>query len=863
MAFHTSGLPSIAAATADLWPSIANTLMVPWRGSTSPKPRSLQRRTASTVTAPAPAPATGRAAAIEQSNSAVSAPATKRSELPDFLRDAILPQPQYIVAGRSVANLSPSNISSDMAAMPQRSLAMANPLIRRSFSALMSRPLGHAMPGLRALHTYQPSRMQPFRWTANPQTLQYRGFGTGGISRSLLASREAAANRNPNSATAQNAFYQVLLKANMPAIVVERYQSGRFATSEAADEAYQKALAMLNGSSAVAGQADSAIHASGLTPTQIQAVGQAVAAHTKGGNMAMAAAGPGVAGKTGPLHVIVDETFGSAALRWIKFVLYFCLFTYLSLVVVTMLIDGLNTFKRPGGKVDNTEAKAENQKARFADVHGCDEAKEELQELVDFLRNPDKFSNLGGKLPKGVLLVGPPGTGKTLLARAVAGEAGVPFFFMSGSEFEEVYVGVGAKRVRDLFASAKAKSPSIVFIDELDAIGGRRNSRDATYVRQTLNQLLTELDGFEQNSGVIIIAATNFPESLDKALTRPGRFDRHVTVSLPDVRGRIAILKHHAQRIKAAADVNLEAIASRTSGLSGAELENIVNQAAIHASKTKAKAVSQIDFEWAKDKVIMGTERKSMVITPREKEMTAYHEAGHALVAFFARDTASELYKVTILPRGQSLGHTAYLPEMDKHSYTVKDYLGFIDRAMGGKVAEEIVYGNELVTSGVSSDLDAATRTAWQMVAQLGMSEKLGPVEYLRKYEQLSSETRAMVESEVKRVLDDSYSRARNLLLSKRKELDLLAKALVEYETLDKAEVEKVIRGEKLKGRIAVPPGPMAIPKPVETMEPGLPIPLTDPVPGSGGGTGTGAPPAPAPPPAAAASDDASDKESR
>nr|5UBV_A Chain A, ATPase domain of i-AAA protease [Thermothelomyces thermophilus ATCC 42464]5UBV_B Chain B, ATPase domain of i-AAA protease [Thermothelomyces thermophilus ATCC 42464] len=244
--------------------------------------------------------------------------------------------------------------------------------------------------------------------------------------------------------------------------------------------------------------------------------------------------------------------------------------------------------------------------ARFSDVHGCDEAKEELQELVEFLRNPEKFSNLGGKLPKGVLLVGPPGTGKTLLARAVAGEAGVPFFYMSGSEFDEIYVGVGAKRVRELFNAAKAKAPSIVFIDELDAIGGRRNSRDATYVRQTLNQLLTEMDGFAQNSGVIILGATNFPESLDKALTRPGRFDRHVHVSLPDVRGRIAILKHHAKKIKIGSDVNIAAIAARTSGLSGAELENIVNQAAVHASKEKAKAVMQAHFEWAKDKVIMG-----------------------------------------------------------------------------------------------------------------------------------------------------------------------------------------------------------------------------------------------------------------
>jgi ATP-dependent metalloprotease len=356
------------------------------------------------------------------------------------------------------------------------------------------------------------------------------------------------------------------------------------------------------------------------------------------------------------------------------------------------------------------------------------------------------------------------------------------------------------------------------------------------------------MDGFAQNSGVIILAATNFPESLDKALTRPGRFDRHVVVSLPDVRGRIAILRHHAKKIKMGPDVNLEAIAARTSGLSGAELENIVNQAAIRASKAKANSVLQTHFEWAKDKVIMGAEKRSMVITPKEKEMTAYHEAGHALVAYYSKPNAFELYKVTILPRGQSLGHTAFLPEMDKYSYTVRDYMSIIDRAMGGKVAEEIVYGNEYVTSGVHSDLDSATRTAWQMVGQLGMSERLGPVEYLRTYDRLSSETRAMVESEVKRLLDESYARARALLVSKRKELDLLAKALVEYETLDRAEVENVIRGEKLEGRISIPPGPMAVPKPAEPIEPGL-IP---PLPGApGDGAGPGGPPPPAPPPPA------------
>ncbi|KAL2024154.1 hypothetical protein VTK56DRAFT_9934 [Thermocarpiscus australiensis] len=853
MAFHASGLPltrasdkSIAAATSDLWPSIANTLAIPWRGSISASPAP-KTRPSGPVAAPHARWASSTAANDGRSIHVQRDVATKaKAELPIFMRDAVMPQ--HFLYGR-VSNAQPTNIFFELSNIPPRSLAMANPLIRRSFSILTARPLTN-LPAFRSMSTYQPSRMQKFDWIKPRRSTHHRGFVSSSIPRDLLANREAAANRNPTSATAQNSFYQLLLKANMPAIVIERYQSGRFATNEACDEAYQKALTMVNGTTGAAAQVDSAANLSGLSPTGLQAVGQAVAAHRTGGNMAFSTGG--ASGKNGPLHVIVDETFGTAALRWIKFLLWFGLCAYISLVFITVVVESLASIKRPGGKLDTTEAKAANQKARFSDVHGCDEAKEELQELVDFLRNPEKFNNLGGKLPKGVLLVGPPGTGKTLLARAVAGEAGVPFFFMSGSEFDEIYVGVGAKRVRELFNAAKAKAPSIVFIDELDAVGGRRKSRDATYVRQTLNQLLTEMDGFAQNSGVIILAATNFPESLDKALTRPGRFDRHVVVSLPDVRGRIAILKHHAKKIKMGPDVNLEAIASRTSGMSGAELENIVNQAAIHASKQKAKAVMQAHFEWAKDKVIMGAEKRSMVITPKEKEMTAYHEAGHALVAYYAKDSAGQLYKVTILPRGQTLGHTAFLPEMDKYSYSVRDYLGLMDRSMGGKVAEEIVYGNEFVTSGVSADLDSATRTAWRMVAQLGMSERLGPVEYMRKYNELSSETRAMVEAEVKKVLDESYERARKLLLSKRKELDLLAKALVEYETLDRREVEKVLRGEKLEGRIAVPPGPMSVPKPTDQMEPGLPLP---PLPGGAGDGGEGAgsgspPPAPPPPPA-------------
>lgn len=546
----------------------------------------------------------------------------------------------------------------------------------------------------------RPQQYRPF--TKFLKTHQRSLYG-GGTSHNLLSQLEDTANKNPTSATAQNALYQALLKANMPAIIVERYQTNHFASNPACENVYHRALGLLgqvNG-----GMANLSAQPGPFGNPQAQAIGQAVAASSMGRNIGISHGQTSGSGdKNSPMHVVVDESMGSSIFKWVKFALYFALFTYISLVIVAMMIEGFNSIvvRRPGGIKTDNEAKAEHQNVRFSDVHGCDEAKDELQELVDFLKNPEKFSSLGGKLPKGVLLVGPPGTGKTLLARAVAGESGVPFFFMSGSEFDEMYVGVGAKRVRDLFTAAKSKSPAIVFIDELDAIGGKRNSRDAAYAKQTLNQLLTELDGFAQNTGIIILAATNFPELLDKALTRPGRFDRNVVVGLPDVRGRLAILKHHMKKIIASPDVNVETLASGTPGFSGAELENIINQAAVHASRAKAKAVSMLDFEWAKDKVMMGAEKRSMVISQHEKEMTAYHEAGHALVLMFTPGT-DPLHKVTIMPRGSALGITFHLPAMDKYSMTLDEYESRIDVCMGGKVAEELKYGPTKVTSGVSS----------------------------------------------------------------------------------------------------------------------------------------------------------------
>ena len=516
---------------------------------------------------------------------------------------------------------------------------------------------------------------------------------------------EQTANNNPTSATAQNAFYAALLRANMPAIIVERYQTGRYATNPACQATYVKALEKI-------GQADPGLvggtsfqgQNSSLSNEQLQAIGQAVAAQNKGGNISVSRGKPGATGqnaKDTPLYVVVEESRATTIFKWVKFGLTFGFVAYIAFILVMLIIETTGVLKRVGA-TQNNEAQPQHQKVRFSDVHGCDEAKEELQELVEFLKDPTKFSTLGGKLPKGVLLVGPPGTGKTLLARAVAGEAGVPFFFMSGSEFDEVYVGVGAKRIRELFNAARSKAPAIIFIDELDAVGGKRNERDAAYVKQTLNQLLTELDGFSQDSGVIILGATNFPQLLDKALTRPGRFDRHVVVPLPDVRGRMQILKHHMTNIQAAPDVDVSIIARQTPGFSGAELENLINQAAVRASSKKQSMVTVLDFEWAKDKIMMGAERRSAIIQEKDKIMTAYHEGGHALVAMFTAG-ADPVYKATIMPRGQALGITFRLPEMDQVSKSKRQYLADIDVCMGGKVAEELIYGDDDVTSGASS----------------------------------------------------------------------------------------------------------------------------------------------------------------
>jgi ATP-dependent metalloprotease len=620
----------------------------------------------------------------------------------------------------------------------------------------------------------------------------------GGPSHSQLARLEESANNNPNSASSQASFYSALMRANMPQIVVDRYDTGKFATNAVVDKFYENAINKLGQSGG-----------SGLSKERVQAVSQAVGTHLGAGQVGKQKGGSGV--KSDPVYVVVEESMMSIIFKWVRWIAGFALAAYVSLVLITLFVESSGLLKKVGGAT-SSEVRPEQQNTRFSDVHGCDEAKEELLDIVDFLKHPERYNKLGGRLPKGVLLIGPPGTGKTLLARAVAGEAGVPFFYMSGSEFDEVYVGVGAKRVRELFQQARSKAPAIVFIDELDAVGGKRKSRDANYHRQTLNQLLNDLDGFDQSTGVIFIAATNHPELLDQALLRPGRFDRHVQVELPDVGGRLAILKYHTKKIRLNPEIDLSSIARGTPGFSGAELENLANSAAIRASKLQAKFVGLTDLEWAKDKIMLGAERKTRTVPLQDKIHTAYHEGGHALVGLYTKGF-NDVHKATILPRGHAAGITFFLPQ-EEHHHTRKQYIRQLQVQMGGKMAEEIVFGAENVADGASGDIQQATQLAYNMVTACGFSDVLGNVDFKSNYEMVSPETKRLIDNEVRRLIDEAKASAKKLLESKRAELDLLANALVQYETLDKEEIMKVVKGEKLVGRIeAMPDAPIKIPE--------------------------------------------------
>ncbi|MBT5827775.1 MAG: ATP-dependent metallopeptidase FtsH/Yme1/Tma family protein [Alphaproteobacteria bacterium] len=487
----------------------------------------------------------------------------------------------------------------------------------------------------------------------------------------------------------------------------------------------------------------------------------------------------------------------AALISWLPFILIIAVWVY---------------FLKKMGKGNNNPLSFGRSKAKmymskdtkitFKDVAGVDEAKDEIMELVDFLRAPDKFKKLGGKIPKGCLLVGNPGTGKTLLAKAIAGEAQVPFFSISGSDFVEMFVGVGASRVRDLFEQAKKNAPAIIFIDEIDAVGRHRGAgvgggNDER--EQTLNQLLVEMDGFQENEGVIIIAATNRPDVLDKALLRPGRFDRQITVPNPDIKGRKKILKVHAKAVAIAPDVDLETIAKGTPGFAGAELQNLVNEAALHAARHNKKMVTMKDFEYAKDRILMGSERRSMVMRDEEKKLTAFHEAGHAIVTVFSA-ASDPIHKATIMPRGSALGMVMRLPENDKLSMTTEALKADIAVAMGGRVAEEIVFGKDKITSGASSDIQQATKLSKMMVLKWGMSEAIGPVLHEMNQEDFISNDKAnLIDEEIKKLVEEGYATATKLIKKHLKKLNLLAEALIEYETLSGEEIKLIVAGKKIR----------------------------------------------------------------
>lgn len=606
----------------------------------------------------------------------------------------------------------------------------------------------------------------------------------------------AQANANPRDASKQSTLLAELNK-HSPDAVIKRFEQRDHATDSRAVAEYLRALVVTNTISEYLPDERSG-KSSGLPALLLELKQRA------SGNMDEPFSNPGMSEKH-PLHVVmVDPKEANKSMRFaqelistILFMIVFSLMWVMGAAALRKYVSslggigsspGISTGASYAPKEYNKEVLPEKNSKTFKDVKGCDEAKQELEEVVEYLKNPTKFTRLGGKLPKGILLTGAPGTGKTLLAKAIAGEAGVPFFYRAGSEFEEMFVGVGARRVRSLFQAAKKKAPCIVFIDEIDAVGSTRKQWEG-HTKKTLHQLLVEMDGFEQNEGIILVAATNLPDVLDPALTRPGRFDRHIVVPSPDVRGRQEILDLYLQNKPLAEDVNVKAIARGTPGFNGADLANLVNIAAIKAAVDGSEKLTAKQLEFAKDRIMMGTERKSMFLSEESKKLTAYHESGHAVVAFNTAG-ANPIHKATITPRGTSLGMVTQLPDKDETSVNKTQLLARLDVCMGGRVAEELIFGQEYITTGASSDLHTATELAQYMVSTCGMSDAIGPV-YIK--ERPSAEMQSRIDAEVVRLLREAYQRVKTLLKKHEAALHALAKALLENETLNAQEIERIL----------------------------------------------------------------------
>ncbi|EYU25202.1 hypothetical protein ABFS82_06G023400 [Erythranthe guttata] len=603
------------------------------------------------------------------------------------------------------------------------------------------------------------------------------------------------ADANPLDAAKQSLLFAELNK-HSPESVIQRFEQRAHAVDSRGVAEYLRALVSTNAIAEYLPDEQSGKPSS--LPSLLQELKQRAS-----GNMEEPFVNPGISDKR-PLHVVmVDTKVANRSSRLAQEIISTIIFTVavglvwlMGAAALQKYIGGLGGIGTPGvgssssyaPKELNKEIMPEKNVKTFKDVRGCDDAKQELEEVVEYLRNPSKFTRLGGKLPKGILLTGSPGTGKTLLAKAIAGEAGVPFFYKAGSEFEEMFVGVGARRVRSLFQVAKKKAPCIIFIDEIDAVGSTRKQWEG-HTKKTLHQLLVEMDGFEQNEGIILMAATNLPDILDPALTRPGRFDRHIVVPNPDVRGRQEILDLYLQDKPLADDVDVKAIARGTPGFNGADLANLVNIAAIKAAVDGAEKLNASQLEYAIDRILMGTERKTMFLSDESKKLTAYHESGHAIVAL-TTDGAHPVHKATIMPRGSALGMVTQLPSSDETSISKKQLLARLDVCMGGRVAEELIFGEDYVTTGASSDLNTATELAQYMVSSCGMSDAIGPVHIK---ERPGSEMQSRVDAEVVKLLREAYSRVKALLKKHEKALHLLANALLEYETLNAEEIRRIL----------------------------------------------------------------------